>query len=128
MAFNGRRVVRTFTLCCMTGAAIAVGACDNPTGPSRGNLTGTWQGTSSYFNAPFRIVLEQNGSRLSGRYEDTFDAGTVRGDVTGDQVLIGVDFGDTGINLTGTIRTAREIGGTITGAVIGGTYPFVMTR
>ena len=106
----------------------ALTACEGPTQPSISNLTGTWQGTSSYFNAPFSVVLEQNGSRLTGSYRDTFDTGTVRGEVTGTQASIGVDFGDTGITLSGTIRTATVISGNISGPVIGGTYPFVMTR
>ena len=107
--------------------AVAAGACDSPTRPAS-DLTGTWSGTSSYFNAPFTITLRQEGSNLSGSYKDKFDTGTIRGTVDGTHAEIGVDFGDTGIQLTGTVRTQAVIDGTIRGAVIGGTYPFVMTR
>jgi hypothetical protein len=42
--------------------------------------------------------------------------------------VIDVNFGDTGIRFEGSIETPDRIRGIIRGSVIGGTYPFVMTR
>jgi predicted phage tail protein len=92
------------------------------------NLAGTWFGTSSYFNAPFTFTLTQNGSQLSGQYADQHDQGFASGTVNIGSVIINVNFGDTGIQFQGSIETASRIRGTIRGSVIGGPYPFVMTR
>ena len=92
------------------------------------DLAGTWSGTSSYFNAPFTFTLTQNGSQLSGVYVDQNDKGFASGTVNIGSVIINVNFGDTGIQFQGSIETANRIRGTIRGSVIGGTYPFVMTR
>lgn len=109
--------------------APAAGCGDGPNDPGSLPVTGTWQGTSTYFNAPFTLVLAQDASnRLSGTYKDTYDEGFVGGQVTGTQVVIDVNFGDTGIRLSGTRTSARVVAGTISGPVIGGTYPFQMIR
>jgi hypothetical protein len=91
------------------------------------NLAGVWNGTSSFFNAPFRFELTQTGDRLSGRYTDQNDQGFVSGVVKIGSVILDVFFGDTGIRFEGSIETANRIRGTIRGSAIS-TYPFVMTR
>lgn len=92
------------------------------------NLAGQWSGTSTYFNAPFTFNLTQSGDQISGTYADQHDKGFVSGNVKIGSVLLDVFFGDTGIRFEGSIENANRIRGTIRGSVIGGTYPFVMTR
>lgn len=92
------------------------------------NLVGHWSGTSNYFNAPFTFDLTQNGNQIGGRYADQHDQGFVSGVVNGTNVVLDVNFGDTGIRYEGTILNANRIRGTIRGSVIGGTFNFEMTR
>jgi hypothetical protein len=104
--------------------------CGSPTAPcGTANLSGTWSGTSTYINAPFTMTLTQTGSNVSGQYRDQLDQGAVSGTVTGASVLLDVNFGDTGIRLTGTITERDRITGEIFAAALGGrTFPFAMTR
>ena len=92
------------------------------------NLVGRWSGTSSYFNAPFTFDLTQSGNQISGTYADQHDKGFVSGMVNIGSVILNVNFGDTGIRFEGSIENANRIRGIIRGGVIGGPYPFVMTR
>lgn len=92
-------------------------------------LSGTWDGTSTYFNAPFTMELWLSDTRISGRYEDRHDIGYIGGTYSGgNAVVIDVNFGDTGIRFSGAFDGPERIRGTIRGGVIGGTYPFEMTR
>ena len=94
-----------------------------------GPLTGFWDGTSSYFNAPFTMDIWMNGSGIVGRYVDRHDLGYIGGTYAGgSKVLILVNFGDTGIGFDGVFDGPDRIRGTIRGGPIGGTYPFVMVR
>jgi hypothetical protein len=91
--------------------------------------TGIWDGTSSYFNAPFSMDMWLNGNALAGRYTDRHDIGYIGGTYAGgSEILILVNFGDTGIAFDGEFDGPDRIRGTIRGGVIGGAYPFVMTR
>lgn len=92
------------------------------------NLAGHWSGTSTYFNAPFTFDLTQSGNQISGRYRDQHDQGFVGGVVNIGSVILDINFGDTGIRFEGSIENANRIRGIIRGTVIGGPYPFVMTR
>ena len=92
-------------------------------------LSGFWDGTSSYFNAPFTMDIWMNGTGIAGRYVDRHDVGYIGGTYAGgNTVVIDVNFGDTGIRFTGAFDGADRIRGNITGTVIGGVYPFDMTR
>jgi hypothetical protein len=97
-------------------------------GPTVVDLTGIWSGTSDYINAPFTFNIRQRGNIVSGTYQDQKDFGGVAGDVTGDHVLLDVNFGDTGIRFEGTIESANRIRGTIRVPVLGRTFTFEMTR
>lgn len=92
------------------------------------NLAGQWSGTSTYFNAPFTFNLTQNGNQMGGTYQDQHDFGFVSGVVNIGSVILDVYFGDTGIRFEGSIENGNRIRGIIRGSVIGGPYPFVMTR
>ena len=104
--------------------------CGGPTAPCIVyNLRGTWSGTSTYINAPFTMMLSQTGTTVSGQYRDQFDQGSVSGTITGLAVVLDVNFGDTGIRLTGTIPERNRITGEIFVAVLGGRrFPFEMVR
>ena len=53
----------------------------------------------------------------------------VAGEVTGDQVVIDVNFGDGGLRMTGTIEGADRIRGTMLVPLLGNrTFTFDMTR
>jgi hypothetical protein len=92
------------------------------------DVSGTWSGTSTYFNAPFTFNLTQSGNTLGGSYQDQHDLGSVSGTVNGTTVVLNVWFGDTGTRFTGTIEAPNRIRGIIFGGPIGGPYPFEMTR
>jgi hypothetical protein len=92
------------------------------------NVAGQWSGTSSYFNAPFTFNLTQSGNQVGGTYRDQHDFGFVAGVVNIGSVILDVNFGDTGIRFEGSIENSTTIRGIIRGSVIGGPYPFVMTR
>jgi hypothetical protein len=92
-------------------------------------LSGTWDGTSTYWNAPFRMEMSLNGTVIGGRYYDQYDTGYLGGTYTdGAAVLILVNFGDTGIAFDGAFDGANRIKGVIRGGVLGRTFPFEMTR
>jgi len=92
-------------------------------------LSGFWDGTSTYFNAPFTMDVWLNGTNIVGRYVDRHDIGYIGGTYSGGtNVLILVNFGDTGIGFDGEFDGPDRIRGTIRGGPIGGTYPFTMTR
>jgi hypothetical protein len=92
------------------------------------DLTGVWSGESDYINAPFEFRITQRGLIVSGSYQDQKDFGGVAGQVTGDDILLDVNFGDTGIRFYGAMETADRIRGTIWVPVLGRTFTFVMTR
>ena len=92
------------------------------------DISGTWSGTSTYFNAPFTFNLTQSGNTVGGSYQDQHDVGSVSGTVDGTSVVLNVWFGDTGTRFTGTIEAPNRIRGIISGGPIGGPYPFEMTR
>jgi len=92
-------------------------------------LSGIWEGTSSYFNAPFTMDIWLNGTSLSGRYTDRHDLGSVGGTYTGGAtVVINVDFGDGGIRFDGEFDGPDKIKGTMRAAHISGVFPFTMIR
>ena len=113
---------------------VAIPGCDDncggPTAPCVAvNLGGTWSGTSTYINAPFTMTLTQSGTTVNGQYRDQLDQGSVSGTVTGVSVVFDVNFGDTGIRLTGTIAERNRITGEIFVAALGGRrFPFEMRR
>jgi hypothetical protein len=124
-----------FAICLVIAVSLAVApACDNdcggPTAPCIVyNLGGTWSGTSTYINAPFTMMLSQTGTTVSGEYRDQLDQGSVSGTITGLSVVLDVNFGDTGIRLTGTIPERDRITGEIFVAVLAGRrFPFEMLR
>jgi hypothetical protein len=100
------------------------------TPPSDSNLSGLWNGTSTYVNAPFQVNIVQNGTIISGQYSDRHDGGFVSGNTNGlPGILLRVDFGDTGILLDGQVVNSRTITGVIrVGVLSGGPFPFTMTR
>jgi len=92
-------------------------------------LSGFWDGTSSYFNAPFTMDIWLNGTALSGRYTDRHDLGSVGGTYTGGAaVVINVNFGDGGIQLEGEFDGPDKIKGTMRVTHISGVFPFTMIR
>ena len=92
-------------------------------------LSGFWDGTSTYFNAPFTMDIWLNGAAITGRYVDRHDIGYLGGTYTGgSKVFILVNFGDTGIAYDGEFDGPDRIRGMVRGGVIGGTYPFTMVR
>jgi hypothetical protein len=114
-------------------AAIAMTlACNDggPTGPSPTDLTGTWTGTSTYPNAPFRLVLNQTGATLSGQYSDGLDRSiALTGTFSSPTFAIVVDFGDAKLNLNGSVAGARRAQGVMFTSALGNReYPFEMTR
>ena len=92
-------------------------------------LSGMWDGTSSYFNAPFTMDILLNGSVLSGRYVDRHDVGYIGGTYTGGPAIaMNVNFGDGGIQITGEFDGPDRIRGSFRVTYISGTFPFEMTR
>jgi hypothetical protein len=92
-------------------------------------LSGTWGGTSTYWNAPFRMEMWLNGTAIGGKYFDQYDTGYLGGTYTGGtKVLILVNFGDTGIAFDGAFDGPNRVRGIIRGGVLGRTFPFEMTR
>jgi predicted phage tail protein len=92
------------------------------------DVSGTWSGTSTYFNAPFTFNLTQSGNSVGGSYQDQHDVGSASGTVDGANVVLNVWFGDTGTRFSGTIEAPNRIHGIIHGGPIGGPYPFQMIR
>ena len=126
------RVVLACVAALAFGAASGCGHnCDSPTSPCNDSstLTGRWSGSSSYINAPFTIELQQSGTALTGQYRDQKDTGSVSGTLSGSSLVLDVNFGDTGMRMTGTAETTRRITGDIFVPVLGNrTFSFVMTR
>jgi hypothetical protein len=92
-------------------------------------LTGIWDGTSPYWNAPFTMDMWVNGTSIGGKYVDQYDTGYLHGTYTGgSRILILVNFGDTGIAFDGEFDGPNRIHGIIRGGVLGRTFPFEMTR
>jgi hypothetical protein len=98
-------------------------------GPIDVDLTGVWFGTSDYINAPFTMTLTDRGTGFGGTYRDQKDFGGVAGSVTGNQVVIDVNFGDGGFRMFGTIESTNRIRGTFVVGLLGGRrFTFEMTR
>jgi len=94
-----------------------------------GPLTGFWDGTSSYFNAPFTMDIWMNGTGIVGRYVDRHDIGYVFGTYAGGAAIVmNVNFGDGGIRLEGEFDGPDRIKGTMRVTYISGTFPFTMIR
>jgi hypothetical protein len=92
-------------------------------------LSGVWDGTSTYFNAPFTIDMWLSGTRISGRYVDRHDSGYVDGTYTGGSpVEFNVNFGDGGIRVEGGFDGPDRIRGTLRVTYISGVFPFEMIR
>ncbi len=93
-------------------ACVATHGCDqdSPTAPSpaMSDLTGTWTGTGTYPNAPFRFVFMQSGTTLRGEYSDGLDRSlSVGGTYTFPTFTVDVDFGDGHLHFA---ETSRESG------------------
>lgn len=127
----GRLVVACAAALALAAAPGCGHDCDSPTSPCSGSstLTGRWSGASDYINAPFTIDLQQSGTSLSGQYRDQKDSGSVSGTVSGSSIVLDVNFGDTGMRMTGVVATINRITGTISVPVLGNrTFSFEMTR
>jgi hypothetical protein len=75
------------------------------------------------------MTLRQTGDVASGQYRDQKDTGSVSGTVTGQAVMLDVNFGDTGIRFTGTVESRDRITGEISVPALGGRrFPFEMLR
>jgi hypothetical protein len=112
-----------------SGASVPSGDLHVAVGSTTFDLTGIWSGESNYINAPFTMNLTQRGDGFGGTYRDQKDFGGVAGRITGNQVVIDVNFGDTGFRMNGTIESADRIRGTLFVPVLGGrTFTFEMTR
>jgi len=91
--------------------------------------TGIWDGTSSYFNAPFTMDMWVNGTSLAGQYADRHDVGYVWGTYAGGPaIVVNVNFGDGGIRLDGAFDGPDRIKGTMRVFSISGSFPFTMIR
>lgn len=105
---------------------------ESPTAPppTLSDLTGTWTGTGTYPNAPFKFVLTQTGTTLRGEYSDGNDRSTsVGGTYTSPSVTVDVNFGDGHLQFAGTVVNARTITGNMWTSSLGNRlYPFTMTR
>jgi hypothetical protein len=116
----------------LLAAWVALPGCGrSPTAPSRHDLTGTWNGTTTYPNSPFRLVLTQSGvGALRGEYTDQLDRSlSVTGTFTDPTFAIVVDFGDAKLNLEGRLLTVRLAEGTMYTSALGNQrFPFTMTR
>jgi len=92
-------------------------------------LSGFWDGTSSYFNAPFTMDIWMNGTSIAGRYVDRHDVGYIGGTYTGGPTIaMNVNFGDGGIQVSGAFDGPDRIRGTFRVTYISGIFPFEMTR
>jgi hypothetical protein len=124
----GRYFVRVVALNAV-GGSVPSGDLMVNVGPMVIDLTGVWSGTSDYINAPFTMTLTHRGGGFGGTYRDQKDFGGVAGQVTDDQVIIDVNFGDGGFRMHGTIESATRIRGTLFVPLLGGrTFTFEMSR
>lgn len=92
------------------------------------DLSGTWRGTSNYFNAPFVMDLSQTGTRVSGSYRDQHDRGSVSGTIVGDIVALRVELGGTGHLLDGRWDRADIVNGDFRAGGGAGQHSFAMRR
>ena len=70
-------------------------------------LSGFWDGTSTYFNAPFTMDIWMRDTRILGTYVDRHDPGYIDGTYSGGStVVMNVNFGDGGIQVDGRVRRA----------------------
>jgi hypothetical protein len=75
------------------------------------------------------MSLQQSGTTVTGHYQDLKDTGSVSGMEVGPAVTLDVNFGDTGIRLTGTVAETDRVSGEIAVPVLGGQrFPFQMVR
>ena len=92
-------------------------------------LSGFWDGTSTYFNAPFTMDIWMRDTRILGTYVDRHDAGYIDGTYSGgNKVVMNVNFGDGGIQVAGEFDGPDRIRGTFRVTYISGVFPFEMTR
>jgi len=125
-----RNAVVAVAAACLAGPACAdhTGSPTTP-GPFVGEPAGIWDGTSTYFNAPFTVDLRLTGTSLAGRYTDQHDLGYVSGTYTGGTaIVIDVTFGDGGIRLEGEFEGPDRINGTMRVSTISRLFPFTMIR
>jgi len=124
--------MRTLAILALTLACGVAPACngDSPTAPTTADMTGTWTGTGTYPNMPFRLVLTQTGTTLRGEYSDQLDRSmSVGGTFTNPTFAIIIDFGDAKLNINGSMVTARTAEGSMFTSALGNRlYPFTMTR
>ena len=127
----GIPLARAAALAAFTAAAIAVMACSgSSTSPSRLDLSGHWNGTGSYPNAPFQLMLTQTGTTLRGSYSDRHDTSlSVHGTLVAGVMTIAIDFGDAQLHLEGTVENSERVRGTMRTSALGNTpYAFTMNR
>ncbi len=132
-------------VCCVSAClalSFVAAACGStaktPTAPTLPDLSGTWSGTSSYPNAPFQLMLIQNGASLSGRYSDSSETDTaVTGlylePIPGGTASMSVHSGDGRLIIDGSVRRQspiRTIEGNITLSqnTVSQSYPVTLTR
>jgi hypothetical protein len=124
--------VSSTTTVAISGATtlLATLTLEAPSPPSTSNLAGTWTGTGTYPNDPFKLALGQNGTDLRGTYIDQHDSSSaVTGSYTGASFTLRVDFGDAVLFLDCTVDNARQVSGVQRTPALGNrAYPFTMTR
>jgi hypothetical protein len=90
---------------------------------------GIWDGTSTYFNAPFSMDVSLRDTSLAGRYTDQHDTGYVWGTYTGGgAIVMNVNFGDGGLFFNGEFDGPDKIKGTLRATYVSGVFPFTMVR
>ena len=113
-------------------AILTLPACgnSNPAGPATADMTGTWNGTSAYPNAPFRFEIVQSGRAVRGEYRDQLDTSlAVDGSVNGLTFQIVVDFGDAKLNVNGTVNGENAAEGVMFTSALGNRpFTFKMVR
>ena len=125
------RLALTWLVLLALSATAGCDECGGPTAPCNGSadLSGFWSGSSTYPNAPFTMDLRQAVTTVTGRYQDQRDHGSVNGTVSGSSFVLDVNFGDTGIRLTGTVQSPNRLTGETLVPVLGGRrFPFEMVR
>ena len=81
--------------------------------PGERTLTGVWHGTSEFSNAPFEMTLRQQGTKVSGSYQDQNDEGSVSDYPGPDEVTLLIRFADAGLLLRGRFVDDYHVVGTI---------------
>jgi hypothetical protein len=114
------------------------GSAKAPTSPTLPDISGTWSGTSSYPNAPFQLILTQNGASLTGRYTDSSETDTaVTGlylePIPGGTASMSVHSGDGRLIIDGAVRrqnplTTIEGNMTLSQNKVSQSYPVTLTR